>query len=99
MGVSIRRLSMRSSKLAIFVPIPFCRFPQTWRQFFYAIRSSEASVLVKKLRSRLESSDDLREYIDEDYLFLYLVRGERIIFLAIKHHRQLSFDLKGFLQN
>jgi hypothetical protein len=77
-----------------------CRYPQCGRQFFvHAIRSSEARVLVKKLRRRLESSDDLREYIVKDYLLLYLVRGERIVFLAIKHHRQLSFDLKGFWQN
>ena len=77
-----------------------CQFPPCGRQFFaHAIRSAEAGVLVKKLRRRLESSDDLREYIAEDYLLLYLVRGERIVFLAIKHHRQLSFDLKGFWQN
>lgn len=77
-----------------------CRFPQCGRQFFaHAIRSSEAGSLTKKLRRRLEPSDDLREYIVEDYLLLYLVRGERIVFLAIKHHRQLSFDLKGFWQN
>jgi len=77
-----------------------CRYPQGGRQFFaHTIRSSEAGALVKKLRRRLERSDDLREYIVEDYLLLYLIRGERIVFLAIKHHRQLSFDLKGFWQN
>jgi hypothetical protein len=30
----------------------------------------------------------------DDYPALYLVRGREIIFLAIKHHRQLSFDLR-----
>ena len=34
----------------------------------------------------------------DDYLVLYLIRGDRVVFLSIKHHRQLSFDLKGFLQ-
>ena len=52
--------------------------------------------MVKRLRRRLEQADDLREFIADDYLILYLVRGERIIFLSIKHHRQLSFDLKRF---
>jgi len=38
----------------------------------------------------------LREYIAGDYLVLYAVRGNQIDLLAIKHHRQLSFDLKRF---
>jgi len=50
------------------------------------------------LRSRLAKSDDLREYIVDDYLFLYLLRATRVVFLSIKHHRQLSFDLKRFWQ-
>ncbi len=74
-----------------------CRFPQSGRQFLtHAIHSSEARSLVRKLRRRLDPSDDLREFIVDDYLLLYLVRGEQIVFLAIRHHRQLSFDLKGF---
>jgi hypothetical protein len=32
----------------------------------------------------------------EEYVTLYLVRGDRVVFLAIKHHRQLSFDLGRF---
>ena len=74
-----------------------CRFPLSGRGFFArAIRSSEAKMMVKKLRRKLEQADDLREFIADDYLLLYLVRGERIMFLSIKHHRQLSFDLKRF---
>jgi hypothetical protein len=30
---------------------------------------------------------------------LYLMRRGQVIFLAVKHHRQLSFDLKGFWSN
>jgi len=44
----------------------------------------------------LARGDDLREFVVDDYLLLYLLRGDRIIFLAIKHHRQLSFDLDQF---
>ena len=47
---------------------------------------------------RLAKSDDLREYIVDDYLLLYLLRGNQLVFLSIKHHRQLSFDLKRFWQ-
>jgi len=44
----------------------------------------------------LTKGDDLREFVMDDYLVLYLVRRGQVIFLAVKHHRQLSFDLKGF---
>jgi hypothetical protein len=30
----------------------------------------------------------------DDYIVLYLVRRRRLYFLAIKHHRQLSFDFR-----
>ena len=63
------------------------------------ILAIQARTLVRKLRRRMESSDDLRECLMDEYLLLYLVRGERIVFLAIKHHRQLSFDLKSFWQD
>jgi hypothetical protein len=34
----------------------------------------------------------------QDYVALYLLRGDRVVFLSIKHHRQLSFDLGRFWQ-
>jgi len=74
-----------------------CRFPQSGRSFLaHSIQSTRAKNITKKLRARLEKSDDLREFIVDDYLLLYLVRGDRIVFLSIKHHRQLSFDLIRF---
>jgi hypothetical protein len=38
----------------------------------------------------------LREFVVDAYVVLYLVRRTRIYFIAIKHHRQLSFDLRRF---
>jgi plasmid stabilization system protein ParE len=74
-----------------------CRFPLAGRSFLaHAIQSTKVKTLVRKLRGRLTKSDDLREFIVDDYLVLYLVRGERLVFLSIKHHRQLSFDLRRF---
>jgi len=76
-----------------------CRFPQAGRRFLsHRVRSKESKAILAKLRDRLEASDDLREFIMEDYLLLYLVRGDTIVFLSIKHHRQLSFDLGRFWQ-
>ena len=71
------------------------RFPQSGRFFLGSgIRSVEAQTLARRLKAGLRKRDDLREFIVDDYLILYLVRGNRLYFLAIKHHRQLSFNLK-----
>jgi len=76
-----------------------CRFPKSGRSFLtHAIHSAEAKSLVKKLRMRLNRDDDLRECIVDEYVVLYLLSDNRIVFLSVKHHRQLSFDLKRFWQ-
>jgi plasmid stabilization system protein ParE len=77
-----------------------CRFPQSGRSFLaHPIKSAKAKALTKELRKLLGKGDDLCEFVMDDYLVLYLVRRGQVIFLAVKHHRQLSFDLKGFWNN
>ena len=74
-----------------------CRFPQSGRAFLTReLKSSKANALTKDLRKFLSKGDDLREFVMDDYLVLYLVRRHQVVFLAVKHHRQLSFDLKRF---
>jgi plasmid stabilization system protein ParE len=81
------------------IPLLF-RFPQSGRSFLaHTNKSAKARTLTKELRKFLAKGDDLREFVMDDYLVLYLVRRGRVIFLAVKHHRQLSFDLKGFWSN
>jgi hypothetical protein len=76
-----------------------CRFPQAGRSFLdRSIHSTKALQLVDRLKGYLKEGDDLRELIVDDYLIHYVVRGRSIVFLSIKHHRQLSFDLKSFWQ-
>ncbi len=76
-----------------------CRFPQSGRSFLNrAIKSAKADVLTKELRRLLNKNDDVREFVMDDHLVLYLLRRNQIVFLAIKHHRQLSFDLNHFWQ-
>jgi len=76
-----------------------CRFPESGRTLLsHPVRSAEARTLVKKLRTRLKGAKALRELIVGDYLVLYLIRRESIVFLCIKHHRQLSFDFRKFWQ-
>lgn len=75
----------------------FCQFPQSGRPFLaHPVRSLEAQSLLKRLKTRLESGKELREFVVNDYLLLYLVRASSLVFLVIKHHRQLSFDLDRF---
>lgn len=72
-----------------------CRFPQSGRPFLaHTVRSLESQVLLDRLESLLGKNDELREFIVGDYIILYLIRRNRLLFLAIKHHYQLSFDLK-----
>ena len=74
-----------------------CRFPQSGRPLLnHAVRSVEARALADRLQASLRKGDDLREFIVDDYIVLYLIRTRRLYFLAIKHHRQLSFDLRRF---
>ncbi len=74
-----------------------CRFPRSGRPLLsHPVRSVEAQALADRLKASLRKGDDLREFIVDDYIVLYLVRATRLYFLAIKHHRQLSFDLRRF---
>jgi plasmid stabilization system protein ParE len=74
-----------------------CRFPQSGRSFLTrVVKSTKTTALTKGLRKFLNKGDDLREFVMDDYLVLYLVRRHQVIFLAVKHHRQLSFDLTRF---
>lgn len=73
------------------------RFPLSGRSFIaHHAGSAEAEQLIERVQERLRAGDDLREFVVDDYVVLYLVRRTRIYFVAIKHHRQLSFDLRRF---
>lgn len=74
-----------------------CRFPQSGRPFLnHAIKSTKAKALTKDLRRLLGKGGEVREYIMDEHLILYLVRRDKVVFLSVKHHRQLSFSLKQF---
>jgi len=74
-----------------------CRFPRSGRSFLErSIRSNEALATAQKVKEKLREGDDLREFIADEYLILYVVRAKQIVFLSVRHHRQLTFDLKRF---
>jgi hypothetical protein len=73
------------------------RFPLSGRSFLgHHAGSAEAEELIEHVGAMLRPGDDLREFVVDDYVVLYLIRRRRIYFIAIKHHRQLSFDLRRF---
>lgn len=77
------------------------RHPRMGRGFLERrSQTVEALARVDKLRARLAvmaPDAGIREYVMDDYLVLYALSGQIIYLLAIKHHKQLSFDVDGFL--
>lgn len=58
-------------------------------------RAVEGVNLHEALQARLGAAQ-IREYVHGDYLLLYALFEDKVYLLAIKHHRQLSFDLNAF---
>lgn len=80
--------------------------PRIGRNFFARpAQSVEVHERVAALLKRF-GAVEVREYLSGDYLLLYCIvtesgarkPGSEIYLLAIKHHRQLSFDFEGFWQ-
>ena len=75
------------------------RFSAMGRSFMdRPIRSVETSSGIDILRAKLLKVGrhaEIREYVLQHYLMLYAFSGEEIFLLAIRHHKQLSFDFQA----
>jgi hypothetical protein len=72
------------------------RFPELGRDVVRVpVQSLQAQARHRLLLAELVDGDSVREYIAGDYLVLYGVRGRYAYLLAIRHHKQLSFDLSA----
>ena len=76
------------------------RFPGIGRPFLEnTARSVETTNALEALRAKLSAltpdPDALREYILDHYLVLYAQIDANLYLLAIRHHRQLSFDFQS----
>lgn len=72
------------------------RFPEMGRDFLARHpQSADGLARLESLTKRVGTKAGIREYIFGDYLILYALGKAGIHLLSIKHHRQLSFDLKG----
>ena len=78
------------------------RYPSMGRSFLSRpIRSVEVSNGIDVLHGKLAilgGDAELREYILHHYLMLYALAGSEVFLLAIRHHKQLSFDLAALWQ-
>ena len=80
------------------------RFPDMGRPFMLrrpgSVETSNAlTTLQAKLLALTTVPEALREYVLKDYLLLYAQIGNIIYLLAIRHHRQLSFDFEAYSKN
>jgi plasmid stabilization system protein ParE len=76
------------------------RFPGIGRPFLAnAALSVETTNALEALRAKLSAltpnPDALREYILDHYVVLYAQIDATLYLLAIRHHRQLSFDFQS----
>jgi plasmid stabilization system protein ParE len=76
------------------------RFPGIGRPFLAnPARSVETTNSLEALRAKLSAltsdPEALREYILDHYLVLYAQVDGNLYLLAIKHHRQVSFDFQS----
>jgi len=72
------------------------RFPKMGRDFLArAPLSDEGRAKLHALKMKSGKYTEIREYIADEYLLLYALRDSVVILLAIRHHRQLSFDLRA----
>ena len=72
------------------------QFPDMGRDFLLRLpSSSESRSRIKRIQAGLPANAVLREYIRGDYLILYVVQPREITLISIRHHAQLSFDLRG----
>ena len=69
------------------------RFPLIGRDF---MARQPRAVEGINLHEALLGALQIREFVHGDYLLLYALSEEKLYLLAIKHHRQLSFDLNAF---
>lgn len=74
------------------------RFPDMGRPFNERQAESVEAVTkldaLKKRLAKLDRTGELREYVMDDYLVLYVTLNSVAYLLAIKHHKQLAFDFE-----
>ncbi len=61
------------------------------RKFLARNPPPEGAITQEQARALLGSDIELREYILDDYLALYAIKGRTLHLLTLRHHRQSAF--------
>ncbi len=71
------------------------RFPDIGVRFFdKRPLSLEGMNLVESIEKKLKNKGVLRKYMTGDYIILYVLIGNDLYLLSIKHHKQLGFQVE-----
>lgn len=69
------------------------RFPEIGAEFLArAPLSDDGKALFAKVLELLGPETGARQFVSGDYIILYATRSDATYLLAIRHHRELSFD-------
>jgi hypothetical protein len=72
------------------------RFPRIGRDLLAREPlSEEGRARLHSLTMKSGRNTEIREYIADEYVLLYAGRDTVVFLLAIRHHHQLSFDLRA----
>jgi len=73
------------------------RFPLMGRR--YLERAPQSVEAIEQLSTLpVGAAGNIRVYVHDDYLIMYLMADKTVYLLSIRHHRQLSFDFSGLWQ-
>ena len=72
-------------------------YPQIGRDLLASLPgSSEARLLRDRLLGRLTEGATVRKLVVREHVVLCVERHGEVVLIAIRHHRQLSFDFEAF---
>ena len=71
------------------------RYPAIGADFLERAPLSAKGLALFEALVKAAGGREIRQWIEGDYIVLYMVDGASVTLLSTKHHRQLSFDLPG----
>lgn len=74
------------------LPELLAQFPRMGREFLARNpETPQVAAVQGQARALLDTDIELREFIMDDYLVLYAIKGQTVSLLSLRHHRQSTF--------
>lgn len=78
------------------LPELLAQFPRMGREFLARNpETPQVAAAQEQARALLDTDVELREFILDDYLVLYAIKGRTVYLLSLRHHRQSTFTFGG----